>query len=96
MWLPSDFVGLSEGDPGVAFGPSSQNEAGVLQPLLHRAQERRWPSANPGSASLEWSSSQAVTCPLSTDTIVVFSVDAEVAFVDSSCRFCEWMTMAVL
>ncbi len=34
-------------------GPSSRNEAGVLQPLLHRTQERWWPSANPGSASLE-------------------------------------------
>ncbi len=34
-------------------GPSSRDEAGVLQPLLHRTQERWWPSANPGSASLE-------------------------------------------
>ncbi len=33
-------------------GPSSRDEAGVLQPLLHRTQERWWPSANPGSASL--------------------------------------------
>ncbi len=32
-------------------GPSSRGEAGILQPLLHRTQERWWPSANPGSAS---------------------------------------------
>ncbi len=29
-------------------GPSSRDEAGVLQPLLHRTQERRWSSTNPG------------------------------------------------
>ncbi len=40
-------------------GPSSRDEAGVLQPLLHRTQERWWPSANPGSASLEPGSAQA-------------------------------------
>ncbi len=40
-------------------GPSSRNEAGVLQPLLHRTQERWWPSANPGSASLEPGFTQA-------------------------------------
>ncbi len=34
-------------------GPSSRDEAGVLQPLLHRTQERWWPSTNPGSVSLE-------------------------------------------
>ncbi len=34
-------------------GPSSRDEAGVLQPLLHRTQEGWWPSANPGYASLE-------------------------------------------
>ncbi len=28
-------------------GPSSRDEAGVLQPLLHRTQERWWPSASP-------------------------------------------------
>ncbi len=33
-------------------GPFSRDEAGILQPLLHRTQERWWPSANPGSASL--------------------------------------------
>ncbi len=33
-------------------GPSSRDEAGDLQPLLHRTQERWWHSANPGSASL--------------------------------------------
>ncbi len=38
--------------------PSSRDAAGVLQPLLHRTQERRWPSANPGSASLESGPSQ--------------------------------------
>ncbi len=32
-------------------GPSSRDKAGVLQPLLHRTQERWWPSTNPGSAS---------------------------------------------
>ncbi len=31
-------------------GPSSQEEAGVLQPVLHRTQERGWPPTNPGSA----------------------------------------------
>ncbi len=40
-------------------GPSSRDEAGVLQPLLHRTQERGWPSANPGSASLEPGFAQA-------------------------------------
>ncbi len=39
-------------------GPSSRDEAGVLQPLLHRTQER-WSSANPGSASLEPGFAQA-------------------------------------
>ncbi len=34
-------------------GPTSRDEAGVLHPLLHRTQERRWSSTNPGSASLE-------------------------------------------
>ncbi len=29
-------------------GPSSRDEAGVLQPLFHRTQERRWSSTNPG------------------------------------------------
>ncbi len=40
-------------------GPSSRDEAGVLQPLLHRTQERWWPLANPGSASLEPGFAQA-------------------------------------
>ncbi len=40
-------------------GPSSRDEAGVLQPLLHRTQEKWWPSANPGSASLEPGFAQA-------------------------------------
>ncbi len=40
-------------------GPSSRDEAGVLQHLLHRTQERWWPSANPGSASLEPGLTQA-------------------------------------
>ncbi len=40
-------------------GPSSRDEAGVLPPLLHRTQERWWPSANPGSASLEPGFAQA-------------------------------------
>ncbi len=40
-------------------GPSSRDEAGVLQPLLHCTQERWWPSANPGSASLEPGFTQA-------------------------------------
>ncbi len=40
-------------------GPSSRDEAGVLQPLLHRTQERWWPSANPGTASLEPGFAQA-------------------------------------
>ncbi len=40
-------------------GPSSWDEAGVLQPLLHCTQERWWPSTNPGSASLEPGFAQA-------------------------------------
>ncbi len=40
-------------------GPSSRDEAGVLQPLLHRTQERWWPLTNPGSASLEPGFTQA-------------------------------------
>ncbi len=40
-------------------GPSIRDEAGVLQPLLHRTQERRWSSTNPGSASLEPGPAQA-------------------------------------
>ncbi len=42
-------------------GPSSRDEAGVLQPCLqlHCTQERWWPSANPGSASLEPGFAQA-------------------------------------
>ncbi len=56
---------LARGDccpPGKGYnraGPSSRDEAGVLQPLLHRTQERWWPSANPGSASLEPGFAQA-------------------------------------
>ncbi len=56
---------LAQGDccpPGKGCnraGPSSRDEAGVLQPLLHRTQERWWPSANPGSASLEPGFAQA-------------------------------------
>ncbi len=50
---------LARGDccpPGKGYnwaGPTSRDEAGVLHPLLHRTQERRWSSTNPGSASLE-------------------------------------------
>ncbi len=40
-------------------GPSSREEAGVLQPLLHRTQETCWPSTNPGSASFEPGFTQA-------------------------------------
>ncbi len=56
---------LAQGDccpPGKGCnraGPSSRDEAGVLQPLLHRTQERWWPSTNPGSASLEPGFAQA-------------------------------------
>ncbi len=39
--------------------PSSQYEAVVLQPLLHRTKERRRSSTNPGSASLELGPAQA-------------------------------------
>ncbi len=48
--------------PGKGYnraGPSSRDEARVLQPLLHRTQERWWPSTNPGSASLEPGFTQA-------------------------------------
>ncbi len=40
-------------------GPSSQDEAGVLQPLLQSTQEMWWPSTNPGSASFEPGFTQA-------------------------------------
>ncbi len=40
-------------------GPSSREEAGVLQPLLHHTQETWWPSTNPGSASFEPGFTQA-------------------------------------
>ncbi len=56
---------LAQGDccpPGKGCnqaGPSSRDEAGVLQPLPHRTQERWWPSANPGSVSLEPGFAQA-------------------------------------
>ncbi len=53
---------LARGDwcpPGNRAGPSSRDEAGVLQALLYRTQERWWPSANPGSASLEPGFAQA-------------------------------------
>ncbi len=38
--------------------PSSRDEAGVSQPLLHLTQER-WSTTNPGSASLEPGFAQA-------------------------------------
>ncbi len=56
---------LAQGDccpPGKGCnraGPSSRDEAGVLQLLLHRTQERWWPSTNPGSASFEPGFTQA-------------------------------------
>ncbi len=40
-------------------GPSSREEAGVLQPLLNHTQETWWPSTNPGSASFEPGFTQA-------------------------------------
>ncbi len=40
-------------------GPSSRDEVGVLQPLLHRTQETWWPSTNPGSESFEPGFTQA-------------------------------------
>ncbi len=39
--------------------PPAEMRQGFLQPLLHRTQERWWPSANPGSASLEPGFTQA-------------------------------------
>ncbi len=39
--------------------PSSRDEAGVLQPLLHRTQERRWSLTNPGFATPEPGPAQA-------------------------------------
>ncbi len=56
---------LAQGDfcpPGKGCnraGPSSRDEAGVLQPLLHRTQKRWWSSTNPVPASLELSFAQA-------------------------------------
>ncbi len=40
-------------------GPSSRDEVRVLQPLLHRTQERRWVTTNPGPARSEPGPSQA-------------------------------------
>ncbi len=58
-------ISLARGDccsPGKGrnrAGPSSREEAGVLQPLLHHTQETWWPSTNPGSASFEPGFTQA-------------------------------------
>ncbi len=54
-----DLGGSSERSCLARAGPSSRDEAGVLQPLLHRTQERRWSSTNPESASLEPGPAQA-------------------------------------
>ncbi len=51
-------------------GPSSRYEVGVLQPLLHCAQEKRWVTTDLGSASFEPCTSQAA----------VQNVDAETHF----------------
>ncbi len=40
-------------------GPSSRDEVRILQPLLHRTQERRWITTNPGPARSEPGPSQA-------------------------------------
>ncbi len=40
-------------------GPSSRDEVRVLQPLLHRTQERRWVTTNPGPVRSEPGPSQA-------------------------------------
>ncbi len=43
----------------IEAGPSSRDEVGVLQPVLHRTQERRWVTTNLGPARPEPGPSQA-------------------------------------
>ncbi len=49
-------------------GPSSRYEVGVLQPLLHCAQEKRWVTTNLGSASFELCASQAAVQDVDAET----------------------------
>ncbi len=49
-------------------GPSSRYEVGVLQPLLHCTQERRWVPTNLGPASFEPGPSQATVQNVDTET----------------------------
>ncbi len=49
-------------------GPSSQDEIRVLQPLLHRTQERRWVTTNLGPARSEQGPSQASIQDVDTET----------------------------
>ncbi len=49
-------------------GPSSWYEVGVLQPLLHCAQENRWITTDLGSASFESCTSQASFQDVDTET----------------------------
>ncbi len=49
-------------------GPSSWYEVGVLQPLLHCAQENRWVTTDLGSASFESCTSQASFQDVDTET----------------------------
>ncbi len=49
-------------------GPSSRYEVGVVQPLLHCAQERWWVTTNLGSASFEPCTSQAAVQDVDAET----------------------------
>ncbi len=49
-------------------GPSSRDEVRVLQPLLHRTQERRWVATNLGPARSEPGPSQAPVQDVDTET----------------------------
>ncbi len=66
-------------------GPSSRDEAGVLQPLFHRTQERRWSSTNPGSASLEPGPAQG---PCQNSTRLCDSVRQAISQVQRRSRDC--------
>ncbi len=56
---PAGEGGAGEGEGRDRAGPSSRDEVRVLQPVLHRTQERRWVTTNLGPARPEPGPSQA-------------------------------------
>ncbi len=61
-------VSVSAGEECDRTGPSCRYEVGVLQPLLHCAQEKRWVTTDLGSASFEPCTSQAVIQDVDAET----------------------------